>query len=478
MGVIATTGCTDTINGQQEPSVVITDCQDGETRNPVSGECEPSAGKSDDPAGEEDPGMVDPNAKKEKFASDDPWAESDDDGIIDREDNCPFDANPDQADSDQDGIGDTCDNCLETPNPAQTDSSGQGIGDSCSPEPVGETCGELTSGFEQISPNIYLILDKSGSMEGEPLRQAKEGLDQMADELHDEVRFGFGAFPIQLACGVSMTEFLPMGQHGAATIKDSYADIVADGGTSTPDALNMVRENNLASEAGDPDDDLRSKVVVLITDGEPNSCGELPGTINAAQALQDAGIPVYVVGFNFGSNPDNLNDIAEAGGTDASGGAGDRYYTADDAGTLVTALRDISQNVIACSYKLETAPEDPDKIWVSINGEYLSSDAYTFDGGTNTLTLGDATCNELRESDPDATTLEITLGCKTACEPGEFWGCCLDDGETCETDDDCCFGACNDQGLCEAPCRPSGVTCTDNAQCCSGVCGNGTCIEG
>lgn len=483
LSALAVTGCTDTINGQQEPTVVVTDCADGETENPVTGACEASTpDKSDDPADDENPGLVDPNAKKEEFASDDPWAETDDDGVLDRSDNCPFDANPDQSDSDQDGIGDTCDNCVATANPAQTDSSGQGIGDSCSPEPVGETCGELTSGFEQIAPNIYLVLDKSGSMDGDPLRQAKEGLDQIADELNDEVRFGFGAFPIQLACGVSMTEFLEMGQHDAPTIKSSYSNINADGGTSTPDALEIILNNDLVSEPGDAEDDLRSKVVVLITDGEPNSCGELPGTINAAEALRDAGIPVHVVGFNFGSNPANLNLIAEAGGTDASGGAGgDRYYTADDAGSLVTALRDISQDVIACSYKLETAPEDPDKIWVSVNGSYLGDDAYTFDGGTNTLTLGEETCNELRESDPDATTLEITLGCKTACVPGEFWGCCLDDGDACRTDADCCFGNCKD-GVCQDPCRPSGVSCTEDSQCCSNVCGadadgNSICIE-
>lgn len=473
-------GCTDS---NPNGATVVNTCPAGQQMNPISRACEPSGTTTTSTNGSTNgtnPGLVDPNAKKEDFASDDPWAELDSDGIVDREDNCPYDANPDQADSDGDGIGDLCDNCPNRANPAQTDSEGQGVGDSCSPVPVGEICGEVASGFQNITPNIYLVLDKSGSMDGTPMTQAKAGLDRIADELSTEVRFGFAAFPIELTCGLSLTEYLPMGQHAAAQIKQSYAGIVADGGTSTPDALETVLRDHLTSEAGDADDDLRQKVVVLITDGEPNSCGELPGTINAAGALAAAEIPVYVVGFNFGSNPSNLNLIAEAGGTDASNGAGNKFYTADNADQLVTVLRDISAAVIACSYRLDTTPEDPDKIWVSINGNFLAEQNYSFDAGTNTLTLDDPTCESLRQSDPNATTLKITVGCKTACVAGDFWGCCLDDGASCQDDGDCCFGQCTD-GVCKDPCRPNGISCTDGGDCCSGVCSSsvdGICVGG
>ncbi len=467
-------GCTDTSG--TNPGTVVTTCPAGQAPHPITSVCqsETDPGVVDPGMNPEDnPGLIDPNAKKEDFASDDPWAELDSDGIVDREDNCPYDANPDQADADGDGIGDICDNCPSRANRAQTDSDGQGVGDSCSPTPVGEICGELASGFEMISPNIYLVLDKSGSMDGTPMTQAKAGLDRIADELSAEVRFGFAAYPVELVCGRSLTEFLPMGQHAAATIKNSYGNINAGGGTSTADALETVLRSDLASEAADPDANLRQKVVVLITDGEPNDCGGLPGSVNAAGALAAAGIPVHVVGFNFGSNPSNLTAMAEAGGTDASAGAGgNKFYTADNADTLVNVLRDISAAVIACSYRLETPPEDPDKIWVSINGNYLAEANYTFDAGTNTLTLDDPTCNNLRQSDPNATSLKITVGCKTQCVPGDFWGCCLADTAACETNDDCCFGRCTN-GSCADPCRPNGVTCSDGADCCSGVCSGG-----
>ena len=478
-------GCTDSGS-----SVTGVQCPAGQERNPITQECGPAGGGGTGGtntgmtgAADQNPGLVDPNAKKETFTSEDIFADTDGDGVLDREDNCPYDANPDQLDSDDDGIGDACDNCPNRANPAQTDSAGQGVGDSCSEVPVGEICGELTSGFENIAPNIYVVLDKSGSMGGTAMTQAKAGLDAMADELFNEVRFGFGAYPVSSSCGSTLQEYLPMGQHASATIKASYAGINAQGGTPTADALEIVRNNNLISEPGDPDDDARQKVVIVITDGQPNDCGGQQGSVNAAAALATAGVPVHVVGFNFGTNSSNLNSIAEAGGTDASNGAGgDRYYTADDATTLVNVIRDISAAVIACSYRLENQPEDPDKIWVSINNNFLDQSNYTFDAGTNTLTLDDATCTNLRQSDPNATTLKITIGCKTQCVPGDFWGCCLEDQSTCETNADCCFGSCTN-GSCADPCRPAGVSCVDNDQCCSGVCSGGggatgICVDG
>lgn len=476
--------CTDT------GSSVSGECPDGQEKNPISRACEPvgsSNPTSNTPNNttpdNTNPGLVDPNAKKEDFASEDVFAELDGDGILDREDNCPYDANPDQTDSDGDGIGDTCDNCLDRANPAQTDSSGTGVGDSCSPTPVGEICDEITSGFENIKPNIMLVLDKSGSMDGQPMNQAKAGLDAIADELAMDARFGFAAYPFSNSCGSTLQSFLSMGDHGAAAMKSSWSGINANGGTPTGDALALTLSQNLISEGNDADDDLRTKVVVLITDGEPNDCGGLNSSVMAAQQLAAVDVPVHVVGFNFGSSPTNLTAMAEAGGTDASGGTGgNKFYTADNSQQLVDVLRDISAAVIACSYRLETAPEDPDKIWVSINNNFLDKSNYTYDAGTNTLTLDDPTCDNLRMSDPDATTLKITVGCKTACVPGDFWGCCINDTGTCETNADCCFNTCTN-GVCEDPCRPAGTSCTDNDQCCSGVCSSvggssGVCVSG
>lgn len=446
-------------------------CPLGQFANPVTGQCEVRTGADNNPVVVEDP------TPKEEFPTTDPFAETDSDGIIDRLDNCPYVANPDQADGDGDGIGDLCDNCPVKANPDQADSSGDGRGDACSPVPTGEICATQSTGFEVLKPNIFFTLDKSGSMDGTPMAQAKSGLNTIADELSGELRFGFGAYPVELVCDISHSTLLPMGEHTAAAIKASYANLSANGGTPTFDALEDILRSGLASDRNDPSDAARAKAVVLITDGEPNNCRNNPvgDTVAAARALANAGIPVYVIGFNFdGANPTNLNSIAEAGGTNA-GVNGQRFYPANNASTLVTALRQISSEVISCSYLLDTAPPDPNKVWISINDGFLAQDQYTFDGAQNTLTLSDATCQQLRASDPANTRVSITLGCATPCVPGQFWGCCLDEGDQCASDAECCFGKCNN-GTCEEPCRPTGVSCTDSSQCCQGLCGGGICI--
>jgi len=457
--------CSDDTGPGETP---LTICPAGQVANPVTGACAP--------VGMNNMTVPDPTPK-ENFTSLDPFADDDGDGVFDRVDNCPFVSNPDQADRDGDGIGDACDNCPDKANPDQADSSGDGRGDACSPVPTGQICAEQSTGFEILKPNIFFTIDRSGSMVGDPMVQAKNGMNAIADELSGEIRFGIGAFPVQLVCGISHSTLLPMGEHTAAQIKGSYATMTADGGTPTYDALEDILSASLTADRNDPRDDARAKAVVLITDGEPNNCRVNPvgDTVAAARALNDAGIPVYVIGFNFeGANPTNLNRIAEAGGTNSNIN-GQRFYPANNATTLVTALRQISSEVISCSYVLDTPPPDPNKVWISINQDFLAQDQYTFDGAGNTLTLNEATCNQLRTSDPGSTQVSITLGCATPCVPGQFWGCCLDEGELCSSNDECCFGNCNN-GICEEPCRPAGVVCEDNGDCCGGLCGNGICI--
>jgi Mg-chelatase subunit ChlD len=462
-GLLLMASCSSDTSSDGDP-IVIDSCPAGQTKNPVTGACLSQTATNNMTV--EDP------TPNEMFTSEDVWAEGDDDGVIDRADNCPFTANPDQVDSDGDGIGDACDNCPDKMNTDQSDSSGSGNGDACSAVPVGAICAEQSTGFERLSPNIYFVIDKSGSMDGEPMQQAKAGLNVIADELATEVRIGVSAFPVELVCGISHSELLPVGQHSAAQIKSSYANLVPEGGTPTFDALEDVLASGFLSDRNDPNDNLRAKAVVLITDGEPNNCRNNPvgDSIAAAQALKNAGIPVYVIGFNFeGANPTNLNSIADAGGTDAAI-AGRKFYLADNAASLVTAIRDIAGSVIGCSYVLDSAPDDPNKVWVSINDQYLQQAQYSVDGGSNTLTLDDNTCTTLRTSDPGQTQVKITLGCATPCEASQFWGCCLDEGIACTSDSECCFGACAN-GACEEPCRPTGVTCEENSDCCGGLCG-------
>lgn len=494
IGLASCSSCSDSASENNTLVIDTTpkDCPDGQTFNPVSGECQLDA--------------VGPGAKEETFASDDPWNEEDGDGTPDRFDNCPYVANPDQADADLDGIGDACDNCPQVPNPAQTDSTGTGAGDACSDTPVGDICGNQMANFEVLKPNIYILFDKSGSM-GEwydcqdpyvtgccdacfdeacclrscclqhsqpfPIDQAKTGLNAVADALADQVRFGFAAYPLptsadQVSC--DSTELLAMGEHAAPEVKQSYASLQPEGSTPTGTSLRRIRDGGRLDDATDPQDAGRAKAVILITDGEPNACEEDNPAVLEAQRLAQAGAKVYVIGFVSEANEQTLNDIATAGGTDNASDPSRRFYVADNTQQLVDVVSQISSEIVSCSYLLDPKPQDTNKIWVKLNGAFLPRDGYSYESSTGTLHLSGATCDQLKMADASATNLEIILGCPTECDPEKFWGCCLDQGESCTQDSDCCFSDCLD-GVCKDPCRPTGVSCEEDAECCGGLCG-------
>lgn len=450
----------------------------------------------------------------------------DNDGTPTVDDNCPETPNDDQADADGDSLGDACDNCPNVANYDQVDTSGNGTGDACEPQPSGDICAEQESEFVEVNPNIYIVLDKSGSMGNGRMGQAKDALDTMADQLASDVNFGMLVYPggSGSECTAAGDEILDMGSHSASAVKGSYAGVNPGGSTPTGGALAQVQLNDLYSTPGDSLDDVRPKVVVLITDGDPNasSCGysdDQDHAVAMAQDLANENVPVHVIGYEGGS-PSNLNEMAVAGGTGS-------FIRVNNSSQLVTELQQISEDVISCSYTLNEAPQDPGKIWVEINGSPVArngANGFEYDAGSNSITLKGTSCDTLKNTPPGAPTpLKISLGCATECEPtGEEVcdyidnncdgvidegcgdcspevcdgvdnncneevdeGCpeCAFSGETCASNADCCIGRCNDEGVCEPPCRPTGVSCEENSECCSGACAGGadgakTCIQG
>ncbi|RDV37632.1 VWA domain-containing protein [Bradymonadaceae bacterium TMQ3] len=458
--------------------------------------------------------------------------DTDNDGTPDTLDNCPDVSNPDQADSDGDSIGDACDNCPLAANVDQTASPGNPtgpnglvVGDACAPEP-GQIpiCEEQTTEFERLDPNIYVVLDLSGSMgwglggsndNSRPNRweRATAGMNAVADELHDEMRFGVGSF--SGGCDNSaLTNRLAMGSHPSQSIKNAYNSLNPGGGTPLDWALQNVINNDRVSAPSDPLDDQRVKAVLVITDGEPG-CGGVSGAVEKIQALRSRGILTFVVGFAFSSN--SLQQMAQAGGTNT-------FYEASNATQLADAVRDISNILVSCSYSLEDTPPDPNQIWVSVNGTYLPGSDLSYNASDNTLTLSEGACSQIRQIDAEALDLQIKMGCANACVPEQPTGLCdiyyqtcgepLDcescsaevcdgvdnncdgrvdegcpecsiNGSSCESDTDCCGNlVCGSEGTCGFGCFPTNVACTSNADCCSNQCAPvsgsefGTCVIG
>ncbi|QDG50754.1 VWA domain-containing protein [Persicimonas caeni] len=336
----------------------------------------------------------------------------------------------------------------------------------------GDTC-PTTTFSEVYQPNVYLLVDRSSSMEGEPMTQAKAGLDAVADSLSGRIRLGVGAYPFPSAgCGVN--DMIEVGTNSAADLKGAWAGLTAAGGTPTGQAIYEVRTRNLLSETGDTNDDKREKALVVITDGDPTVCEDEHPHLSEAQTLAAEGVPIFVVGFRSEANPDKLDALAEAGGTDAPGS--NRFYTANSTSELADAVRNISTDVIACSQTLDSAPASADLISVEIDNQPVpqdGSDGFTYDPGTATLSVHGSWCDTLQDAAADGTVMAVTVNC-AGCTPA---------GNSCSADGDCCSGTCID-GTCGTQCQPLGGTCADNGDCCGeGTCAieeglTGTCIGG
>jgi hypothetical protein len=128
------------------------------------------------------------------------------------------------------------------------------------------------------------------------------------------------------------------------------------------------------------------KIIVLATDGEPDSC-TIPDPANdteraatalestdAAEAAFNAGIETYVISVGDQVGEAHLQDMANAGKGLPIGGATDAtYYTALDPSQLITAVDDIINGVRSCVLTLDgqVTPEGEDSGTVSMDGQLL-----------------------------------------------------------------------------------------------------------
>jgi hypothetical protein len=207
---------------------------------------------------------------------------------------------------------------------------------------IGDTnCYANVSQGEHVPLDLYIMFDQSLSMScptasgGTRWEAVKAALssfvqDPGASGIGVGIQyFGLGDIPVLSSCDVAVyvnpdveIGALPpnaqpivdsLNRHGPATT------------TSTGPALQGAVQHAQTWKSQNPG---HAVAVILVTDGQPNSCGDVPAVVSAAQAAVSGGIPVYVVGVIspgvtcepaiLDPNPPNqadLDAVAQAGGT-------------------------------------------------------------------------------------------------------------------------------------------------------------------
>jgi hypothetical protein len=338
------------------------------------------------------------------------------------------------------------------------------------PEPTGP-CGSQTIPVMVNRPNVSFIIDHSGSM-GDTLpgsslskyENARVALSHVLRAVGHRVSYGATIFPglagvtgceagdelMKVAPG-DPASYAREGKTGPR-LRDllsrlAIADV--DGGTPAAPTLSKMLET-LTDLEGDT-------FVVLITDGAPNcneqlfcsaaacipnieavvtagidctgslnccapsvqdpqanlGCVDAQASVDAVQALSDAGIHTFVVGMP-GSEPYEqlLNQMAEVGGTARSGAS--KYFSVADTEALQAALTEITASVaISCDIPLDYAPPDPDLVNVYFDDavvEYDPASGWEWSADGHVAIRGDA-CDRL--SSGDVLEVQILAGCTT-----------------------------------------------------------------
>jgi hypothetical protein len=317
---------------------------------------------------------------------------------------------------------------------------------------AGDVCGCLDLTLLGDPPNIFFMLDRSGSMNDlGKWTTVRDVIVQVIEELGPRARFAAAMFPSpqQDVCNVGnqvmplMLGDVPAGAFGQTagfflTATDvpasggtptagtftaltpaltgfggkTYVILATDGGPNCNYSLTCAASACCSNIEGDPG---------CTEDGGPNCCASAPyncldaqASIAAIGALASAGVPTYVIGLPESAPYEGVLDQMALAGRTARASA-PYYFAVDsaDEAALASTLSTIAAQVTAtCTFTLSSPPPDPGMVNLYLDGQIVPQDpvnGWTLSG--QTVTLVGNTCSEVLAG--DALALRIVAGCPT-----------------------------------------------------------------
>lgn len=293
----------------------------------------------------------------------------------------------------------------------------------------GGGCADVNVTFTKQTPTVMLLLDQSGSMTerfgNSPSRWQALYDTLMAPatgvvkSLEGDVRFGLALYTshdgTRGGATCPLLTQVPIALNNFSAIDAVYSPEEPDGDTPTGDSITAVTATLAAFTEPGP------KVIVLATDGEPDTCAVpnpqtgQPQAIAAAQASFSQGIKTFIIGVGDEVGAAHLQDMANAGAGLPVGGATDAdFYSALNEQALIDAFSTIIDGVRSCTITLDgtVAEADAGSGRVTLDGQTLvinDPNGWTFHAPDGIELLG-TSCAAIQSGDH---TLSVTFPCDT-----------------------------------------------------------------
>ena len=215
------------------------------------------------------------------------------------------------------------------------------------------TCGGETHDAEGRPLDIFVMMDESASMIipvdlWGPTSMALNSF--FSNTATAGISVGIGFFSAGCDEAAYQTPLVPVAElpGNAMPLQMALAAQLPGPGTATTPALKGALAFAAQRQMQIPD---HKQIVLLVTDGEPTSCGSTLQTTSDVAAAAYAGmpsIPTYVLGIG---NVAGLDQMAQAGGTNKAFVVSDPMQVQG----VIDAMNQIRSTALPCEYKVPTA---------------------------------------------------------------------------------------------------------------------------
>ncbi|MBW2161190.1 MAG: VWA domain-containing protein [Deltaproteobacteria bacterium] len=278
-------------------------------------------------------------------------------------------------------------------------------------------------------PNVMFLVDQSSSMRGDRWEDAHSAVTGTVSGLEAIVRFGLTTYTADDGgppCPELPTEVV-FALDNSTAINMAYPmsyPRLGDWDTPTGESIDALVANIQSA----PPPAEGPTIIVLATDGEPNTCADPHNQTTAAKDLSvqaaadahSAGIELFVLSVGTGVSDSHLQEIANVGvGLARDGSQGNaQYWRGNDAQSLEGAFTEIIADSISCDIQMDKRFADVTKacaegdvrLSTDLGVESLScpSEWRVRDGALDVIELVGDACNTFKT---EASTLSATFPC-------------------------------------------------------------------